>query len=263
MQKIRFGDVELKALFALEEKDAGILTLAELAKMLRLSKVQSWKLASRLVRKNRLIRLKRGIYLFAPMKSGRKGLWTDDAYKLLPKLMGKKDYYVGFWTALNYYGLTEQIPVSVQVVTTSRQRSFEALQSRFYFIQVKKLGQWQEEKIGYALVKFATIEQLMLDCLTMPENCGGIIVACQALWEARKRINWEKLEELAANSNDAARRRLGYLCELLKIHKFKAKKPVGWRWLDSSRRKEKLGASLKWGLILNYSEEELTQWRDY
>ncbi len=263
MQKIRFGDVELKALFALEEKDAGILTLAELAKMLRLTKVQSWKLASRLVRKKRLIRLKRGLYLFAPMKSGRKGLWTDDAYKLLPTLMGKKEYYVGFWTALNYHGLTEQIPINVQVVTTSRQRSFEALQSRFYFIQVKRLGQWQEEKIGNTLVKFATIEQLILDCLTMPENCGGMIEACKALWEARRKINWEKLEELASKSNDAARRRLGYLCELLKIRKFKSKKLVGWRWLDPSRRKEKLRISSKWGLFLNLSEKDLTQWRDY
>jgi len=192
MQKIKMGDMELNALFALEEKEISVLTLADLARTLKLTKVQSWKLASRLVRKRRLIRLKRGLYLFAPMKSGKRGLWTDDAYAALPKLMGKKPYYVGFWSALNHYSLTEQIPVNVQVVSTSKQRSFEALQSKFYFIQVKKLGECQEEKIGNTMVKFATIEQLMLDCLTLPQNSGGIIVACQALWEARKQIDWKK-----------------------------------------------------------------------
>ena len=56
MQKIRLGDMELKALFALEEREAIAVTLAELAKELKLTRLQAWKLACRLVRKKRLIR---------------------------------------------------------------------------------------------------------------------------------------------------------------------------------------------------------------
>ena len=263
MQKIRFGDLESRALFALEEKEAGVVTLAELMKKLKLSRVQAWKLSSRLVRKKRLIRLKRGVYLFAPMKSGPNGLWTENALALVPKLMAGKDYYVSFWTALNHYGLTEQIPFTVQIATSSRQRNFEALQTRFEFVRVRRLGEWQEEKIGGGKTKFATIEQLILDCLALPEKSGGIKEVCKALWNARKRIDWKKLGKLASKSSAAARRRLGYICDLLGIQKLKPRKFVGWRWLDPSASKKTLAKSKKWGLLLNVSEKELVEWREY
>ncbi len=255
--------MELKALFALEENEAGVVVLAELAKKLRLTRVQAWKLASRLVRKKRLLRLKRGVYLFAPMKSGPKGLWTENAFTIVPKLMAGKGHYVSFWAALNHYGLTEQIPFAVQIVATSRQRKFEALQTRFEFIQVRRLGEWREEEIGGKPVRFATPEQLMIDCLALPENCGGVKEACKALWNARNKINWKRLEELASKSNDAIRRRLGYTSELLGIHRFKPLKSVGWRWLDPSAPKKPMAKSEKWGLLLNVSEKELVEWREY
>lgn len=262
MQKIRLGDMELRVLFALEEDEATVMTLAELAGKLKLTRIQAWKLASRLVRKKRLIRLKRGVYLFAPMKAGPKGLWTENALAMVPKLMGGRDYYVGFWAALNHYGLTEQIPFSVQIVTGSRQRNFEALQTRFEFVQVRRLGEWREEKIGEKNVRFATREQLVLDCLLLPEKSGGIKEACKALWNARRKIGWKKLEKLMLKSNDAVRRRLGYLSEFLGIRRLKPGKLAGWRWLDPSSPKKAVAKSEKWGLLLNVPEKELTEWRE-
>ena len=262
MQKIRFGDMELEALFALEESEEGVLTIGEIAERMRLSKEQAWKLASRLVRKNRLIRLKRGVYLFAPMKAGRKGLWTEDAIATIPKLMEGKEYYIGFWSALSHYGLTEQVPVTVQIVTTSRQRTLEALQTRFEFTQVRRLGEWRDERVGENMVRIATLEQLLLDCLSLPEKSGGIKEACKALWNARKKLDWKKLEALTSSSSDAARRRLGYLSELLGMRKLKPGEIVGWRWLDPSAPKRALNKSVKWGLLLNISEKELLEWRD-
>ena len=255
--------MELQALFALEESGARVVTLAELRSKLRLSRKQGWDLASRLVRKKRLIRLKRGIYLFAPMKAGPRGLWTENALAAVPKLMGKKAHYVGFWACLSHYGLTEQVPLTVQIVTTFRQRPLKALQARFEFIQVRHLGEWMEEEIGGERVRFATVEQLIIDCLTLPEKSGGMKEACKALWGARKIIDRKKLEALAARSKDAVRRRLGYLCELLGVHWPKPKKPVGWRWLDPSAPKKLLAKSARWGLLLNVSERELLEWREH
>jgi len=262
MQKIRLGNMELDALFALEESEAGVLTLSDLARTMHLSQEQAWKLASRLVRKKRLIRLKRGIYLFAPMKAGKKGIWTEDAFATVPKLMEGKEYYISFWSALNHYGLTEQIPVTVQVVTTSRLRTLDALQTRFEFTKVRRLGEWRDEMIGDKAVKVATIEQLVLDCLSLPEKSGGVKEASKALWTARKRLDWKKLEALASSSSDAARRRLGYLSELLGMRKLKPGEIVGWRWLDPSAPKRALNRSVKWGLLLNIPEKELLEWRD-
>ncbi len=261
-RNMRFGELETRTLFALEEAGARFVTSAQLAALLRVSAGRANKLTWQLVRKKRLLRLKKGLFLFAPMRSGKEGLWSEHSLRLLPELMKGKEYYVGFWTALNYYGLTEQIPITVQVVSTSRQRKFEALQTRFEFFKARKLGEWREEKIGDEIVRFATIEQLIVDCLAYPENSGGLKEACKALWEARKRVDWAKLEQLASDSGDAVRRRLGYLSELLGLKKLKATRFVGWRWLDPSRVKKEVGRSDKWGLLLNVSEKALTDWRE-
>jgi predicted transcriptional regulator of viral defense system len=261
-RNVRFGELETRALFALEEAGTRFVTSAKLAALLRVSTGRANKLAWQLTRKRRLLRMKKGLFLFAPMRSGKEGLWTEHSLLLLPELMKSKEYYVGFWTALNHYGLTEQIPITVQVVCTSRQRNFEALQTRFLFFKARKLGEWREEKIGEKTVRFATIEQLMVDCLAYPENSGGLKEACKALWEARKKIDWVKLEQLASGSGDAVRRRLGYLSELLGLKKFKADGFTGWRWLDPSRTRKAVGRSDKWGLLLNVSEKALTDWRD-
>jgi len=262
MQNIRFGDMETKALFALEEREAGIITLNQLAETLKLMHVQAWGLASRLVRKHRLIRLKRGTYLFAPMKAGPRGEWSEDALSAVSQLMESREYYVGFWAALNHYGLIEQIPLNIQIVTTHQQRHFRALQTSFEFVQVRRMGEWKKEKIGVHEVKIATIEQLILDCLSMPEKCGGIKMACQAIWTAQEKIDWKKLETLASKSNDAVQRRLGYVCELLNVRKMKPGKLVGWRWLDPSTKKRALAKSKKWKLVLNVGEKQLMEWRE-
>ena len=263
MQNISFGEMETKALFALEEREAGIITFDQLVKSLKLTHVQTRGLTSRLVRKHRLIRIKRGTFLFAPMKSGPKGEWTEDSLAAIEKLMGGKDYYVSFWLALNHYGLTEQIPYTIQIVTKTRQRNFEALQTRFEFTTVRHFGEWREEKIREDTFRIATMEQLIIDCLAMPDKCSGLVNASQAIWTAQDKLDWDKLETLAAKSNDAVRRRLGYICDLLKLHKMKPLKPVGWRWLDPSRaNKEKISESKKWGLLVNVSDKVMTQWME-
>jgi predicted transcriptional regulator of viral defense system len=152
--------------------------------------------------------------------------------------------------------------LSIQLVTTGQQRSFQALQTSFEFVQVKRLGEWQAEKIGTNNVRMTTREQLIMDCLSMPEKCGGIKMVCQALWAAQKQVDWKKLEELSLKSNDVVRRRLGYVSELLKVRKMKPSTLVGWRWLDPSAKKQMLAKSKKWGLILNVEAKELTEWRE-
>lgn len=260
---IRFGELETRLLFKLEEKEASVITVSQIANTLGISKNHANKLAWQLARKKRLLRLRKGVYLFAPLKAGPKGLWSEHAFAILPDLMAGKDYYVSFWTALNHYGLTEQIPLVTQVVVTRTMRSFEAVQTRFRFIKLRRLGEWREEKISGKNVRIATIEQLLLDCASHPGYCGGMSEVCKALWEARKKTDWKKLEELLLASNDATRRRLGFLLELLELKRLAPGKTFsGWRWLDPTAVKALKGKSKKWGLLLNLTGNELTSWQE-
>ncbi|MFH1222027.1 MAG: type IV toxin-antitoxin system AbiEi family antitoxin [Candidatus Micrarchaeota archaeon] len=261
-RNFRFGELETRALFALEKAEASLVTSAELAKMLKISKNRANKLVWQLIRKKRLLRIRRGAFLFAPMKAGPRGQWSEEAFALLSQVMKDKPYYISFRTAMNYYGFTEQIPWITQVVVTQRRRSFEAVGTKYDFIKVDKLGEWQEENIAGKSVKMATREQLIIDCLAHPEYGGGLEEITKALWNARNELDWKKLRTLASKSKDAVRRRLGYLLEVLKLPSFKIKKSSGWRWLDPSSIKTVKGKSAKWGLLLNLTEKELTKWKE-
>ena len=262
-QNIRFGELETKVLFSLEEAEAGLVTSSELAQILKIPGNRANKLAWQLARKNRLIRIRKGVYLFAPLKAGPKGNWSEESLALVSQLLKDEPYCISFWTAFNYHGLTEQVPLVTQAAVLHRRRSFLYLGSKLEFIKVKRLGEWQEEKIAGRTVKTATIEQSLIDGLSHPEYCGGMSEVCKALWEARKRIDKKKLEAMALNSKDAVRRRLGFLLELLGLPPLKIKcKFIGLRWLDSSGAKEVKEKSAKWGLLLNLTEKQLTYWKE-
>ncbi len=262
-QDFRFGELETRLLFALEEAEAGLVSSIEIGRLLEISRARANKLAWQLARKKRLIRIRKGVYLFAPMKAGPKGYWSEAALALIPQLLKDTPYYVGFWTALNHHGLTEQIPWVTQVAVTQRRRSFEAVGTKFEFIKVNKLGEWREEKIAGKTVKIAALEQLIIDCLTHPEYCGGMEEVCKALWAARNKIVWGKLEALASRSNDAVRRRLNFLLETLGLPPLKFRhKSGGWRWLDPTQPKKAKEKSVKWGLLVNLTRKELTHWKD-
>jgi predicted transcriptional regulator of viral defense system len=258
----RFGELETRALFALEAAETGLVSSGQLVRMLKISSGRANKLAWQLARKNRLIRIKKGTYFFTPMKSGAKGEWGEEAMALISGMMGSTPYYVSFWSALNFHGLTEQIPLTVQVASTKRMRTFGAFGAKFQFVKVEKLGEWKIEKIAGKEVKVATVEQAIVDCLAHPEYCGGIAEACKAIWEARGKLDYGHLEANAREASSAVARRLGYLLALLKLRPIKMGAPSGLRWLDPSGEKKEIGKSKKWGLLLNLTEKELVQWKE-
>jgi len=262
-QNIRLGNRELKLIFALESAKKRIFSTNELAKILGISKARTNKICWQLQRKNRLIRIRKGEYLFAPMKAGGKGYWSEETLAVVSQILRDKPYYVSFWAAMNHYGLTEQIPSVTQVVLPFRKRNFPAFGMKFEFVRLKELGEFKEVNIAGQKVNMATLEQLIIDCLAHPEYCGGMAEACKALWYARDKLNWEKLKQLSFKSKDVVRRRLGYLLDLLELPNFLSKTTFsGWRYLDPSRKKIQKGKAARWGLVLNLNEADLTYWKE-
>lgn len=77
----------------------------------------------RLKNKNRIEEIKKGKYVLSPAKSGIEGYWMENIFLIVDSIA--KDYYVGFWTAMHYWNMTEQIPMVTQVATTKRSRDLE------------------------------------------------------------------------------------------------------------------------------------------
>ncbi len=262
MQKIKsFGEMELRLMFALEQRKECLFSIADAKRILGSSDASVWNVLKRLAKKRRVIRLQRGAYLFAPMRSGEEGLWTEDAFRVVPTLV-KNEYYVGFVSAMNYWGMTEQLPVVVYVALTCQKRSTQAVQAKFVFVKKKRMGDFVSVRFGSTNVNVSSVEQTVLDGLSFPEYCLGIGGVAKAIWFARKDINWQKLLSLAKNEKDVVRRRLGYLLDLVGFKKRVnglGGKFSGYSWLDPSGQKQKFGYSKKWGLKVNAEKSDLLE----
>ncbi|MDO8553866.1 MAG: type IV toxin-antitoxin system AbiEi family antitoxin [Candidatus Micrarchaeota archaeon] len=256
----RFGEMELKLLFYLEQRESFIFSFKDAKNVLQSSDASVKNVIKRLRKKNRIICLQKGTYLFAPLRSGEKGLWSEHAFVIVPALVKTENYYIGFISAMNYWGMTEQIPRTVYVALKRQKKVLEAVQTKFIFVKKPKLGDVTRETIQKTQINISSKEQTIIDALLFPEYCLGIEVVVGAIYSSRKSLNWDKFISLVKMEKSIVRRRLGYLLEMLKLKKYSKRleeKFIGFNWLDHTSSKKVLLYSKKWGLKINISEREL------
>lgn len=127
-----------------------------------------------------------------------------------------KDGGIGYWSAMNYHGLTEQIPNVIFVQTSQKKKDKSIFGVKYKFIQVKKtkLIGYKTEGYGNYQFRISDVEKTIVDCFDLPQHSGGypeIIKAfARADMSARKMVAYCK-----AIDNIAVVKRLAYLTELL------------------------------------------------
>jgi len=84
-------------------------------------------------------------------------------------------YYVGFWSALNHHGLTDQIPRTVFVATAKPRKPLKILTSTFRFVQLapKKFIGIEAANFDGAEVRISSKEKTLVDCLDHPRAVLG------------------------------------------------------------------------------------------
>ena len=88
-------------------------------------------------KKGRIVKLNKNKYFLVPIKA-RTGKWTDDPFIITDEICNGEDYFVGGWAAANYWKLTDQIPMQVDVYTTRRQGKIKILNTRIVFHRTTK-----------------------------------------------------------------------------------------------------------------------------
>jgi len=210
---------ESTLLSSLSEKGRTIFTLKDLVENSSINYDNAKVIANRLVKKRWLIRLSRGKYLIVPLEAGVRSKYTEHEFVIASHLTDH--YYIGYWSALNFHGYTEQIPFTVFVATTNRLKQRTILDTRFRFITIteKKFFGYKQENIANSKVNISNGEKTIADCLDHPEYCGGISEAAKALWNAKDEVSIEKIIDYSiAMGNNAVLKRLGFLTELLQIN---------------------------------------------
>ncbi|MBL7160102.1 MAG: hypothetical protein ISS95_00905 [Candidatus Aenigmarchaeota archaeon] len=269
VKRISLGFRELTLLMTLEKENRKIFTINDAKRILKTSDASVKNVLKRLVKKHRITRIKRGEYVLSPAKSGIEGFWAEHPFLVISKII--KQYYIGFWTALNYWGMTEQIPRTVFIVALKQRRSINYGNQKYQFIKFSqnKFFGYIKERVEDRFFNISSREKTIADCLLFPKYCGGITEITKAVWSSRKELDWKELMKIINLIKvDAAKRRLGYILEALKIkrdlqRKLLKKKFTGFRWLDPSSQKERFEYSKKWGLKVNVKKEQLLGWRGY
>jgi predicted transcriptional regulator of viral defense system len=218
------------------------------------------KIMSSLIRKKWVLPLKRGLYAIVPLDVGFKGADSFMLHNFVIASHLVEPYYIGYWSALNYYGFSEQIPRTTFIATTKARMPLNILAADYCFIKLKKKKFFAFNKIDIEgwKINIASPEKTIADCLDRPEQTGGIDEVAKAVYFNHEEMDLRKIYGFAERMGNATiLKRLGYILEATGLldkygdifNRFSPSK--GYPALDPvSARKGRYNS--KWGLLLNF-----------
>jgi predicted transcriptional regulator of viral defense system len=232
-------------------------TLDDSAKINRVDRSSLRKMLFRMEKRGWIERIEKGKYLIIPLDA-QKGKYTLNEFVIGSLLVNPN--CIAYWSALNYYGFTEQIPTTVFIQTTSRKKKQDidifGVHYRIVRLKDEKFFGMRKEWIEDTQINITEKEKTLVDCLDKPHFCGGIIEVAKALnnrdFDKRKLLRYAKRMK-----NTGVVRRLGYFDEFYSLG-LKIPRPDtrNYLLLDPSMPKKGF-KSAKWRLIVNIKEKEL------
>lgn len=251
----------------LGEKGIKVFTVEEATTFLNISKPQLNKLVHNLVKKHKLQRIERGKYLLIPPVAWKSGRFTEEGIVIASYLV--EPYYISYWTALDFYGWTEQPSRTVFIASTKLKRPTELQGTKFKFIKLRpeRFFGYEEHWVGNQKIRVSDKEKTIVDCLDQPRYCGEIVEVAKGIWNGRKEIDFDKVLKYALRiKNGAIIKRLGYLMDVLGIEKpafrNKLKKHIGYGYLNLDPHGTTSGSEVnkEWRLRINVNPKNITEW---
>jgi predicted transcriptional regulator of viral defense system len=234
-----------------------VFTIEDAAEVISTSRAVLKVLLSRLEKNGWIERIEPGKYMVIPL-GAKKGKYTLHEFVLGSLLVDP--CIISYWSALNHYGFTEQIPLTVFLQTTARKKNQEikvfGVPYRIIRIKQEKIFGVKKEWFEDTEVKITDREKTIVDCLDKPRFCGGIIEVAKAL--KTKNYDVETLADYAQKiNNTGVIRRLGYLCDAFDISiKLPKIKTRNYLYLDPTLRRKNT-TNAKWRLYINQKVGDL------
>ena len=255
--KLSLGDREAFLVRALAQERKPIFSSADASRLLGRDARQ---VLHRLARKRWVLPLMRGLYALVPLDVGVAGAEVFTLHGFVTASLLVERYYIGFWSALNYHGLTEQIPRTIFVATTLSKHPVTVLsqECRFVRLSPRKFFGWEEVEIDGHRVRVSDPEKTVADCLDRPQYCGGIETIARAVYFSHDEVKMEQVVSCAERmGNRSILKRLGFILERTGLldryaHLLPESAPAaGFTKLDPlSRRTGR--HDTRWGLLVNY-----------
>lgn len=261
------GTKELELIANLSDKRIRVFSVAEAAELLGISRGTASDLVLRLLKKKKLMRLEKAKYLLIPPEAWKEGEYTEEGIIIASQLVSP--YYLSYWTALSFYGWTEQPSRTIFVATTKLKRPIEIKGITIKFVRLRpaRFFGYTEQWVGSQKVTVAEREKAIVDCLDQPRYCGEITEVAKGLWNGRKEMDFVKLMDYALRmKNGTIIKRLGYLMDILEINKPGIRKQLlqhltpSYSPLDPGEKESPGNVNEVWRLRINVDSKNLTEW---
>lgn len=201
---------------------AGPFTPAEAAEATGLPRPRTARLLRHLAEEGWVARLRRGLYVTVPLEAEDPARWTADPWAIAAAAFSPG--YVGGWTALHNWALTDQIFNTTVVITTRAvpRRNRTMGEARFELRHRSEAAVFGIRRVwrDRVPVDVSDRERTLLDCLDDPSLGGGLTHTAEALatYAESPEVSWEKLIDYGDRlGNRTAFKRLGYLAEALEL----------------------------------------------
>ncbi|MBC8387122.1 MAG: hypothetical protein H8E13_03625 [Actinobacteria bacterium] len=216
------GKVSANLISKLYEDTKTIFTISDAQKILDKNYNETTDLLSKLVKRKVINRLKQGKFLIIPQELGNVDKYFGNWFVAAREIVNSSKYYIGFYSAMQYWGMLTQPLFKIFIVTPKRQIVPKQMKDNLVFVFMKEKFIWgiQEEWVTQSQkVRVSDLERTILDALIHPQYCGGITEIAKGIWITKDKIDYSKLEEYIKRYNkNVAAKRLGYVLEILKIN---------------------------------------------
>ena len=232
---MQLSKTEDKIINELKRLNLEIFTIKDLKLIFKFGSVKSYNLIKALKRKN-VIKKEKGYIVL-------KG--TD---QFVEGISINSPSYISFWSALNYYGYSDQMPNKIFIASVKYSRETES----FKYVTLKSQKFFGYKSVGNIII--AEKEKAIIDSLMFPKYAGGIREINESLKSALNDLNKSKLIDYAIKTKSkAVIRRLGFLLQVNGYNKtlrLKDKIGKGYEILDPSLKRSN-NLNKEWMLDIN------------
>ncbi|MYJ94868.1 MAG: hypothetical protein F4053_04535 [Proteobacteria bacterium] len=202
-----------------------IFTVADVADVLGIERVDASKILSRWATQGWVVRLRRGIYAAVPLESSGGDVVFENPWVIVPSLF--ETAYIGGWSAAEHWDLTEQIFSSICVLTAGniRRKHHTIGGTRFVLSSMRGDRHFgtRFEWVGNQRVAVSDPEKTIIDMFHKPSIGGGIQHATECFRNLVRASQGEtdKLVDYAQRfASGAVNKRLGLIGEAMGLSEF-------------------------------------------
>jgi len=215
------GKVSANLISRLYDENKPVFKLDDVQRILGKEYNESTDLLSELVKRGIVTRLKSGKFLIVPQELGSAEQYIGNWYVAAREVVNSPDYYIAFYSSMNYWGMLTQPLIKIFVASPQRQIVPQEMKEKLVLIFVKNKFVWgvKEEWVTRdEKVRISDLEKTIIDALAHPQYCGGITEIAKGIWLTKNKIDFAKLSNYVTKYNkNVVAKRLGYILEILNV----------------------------------------------